>query len=680
MGLCYVAWLLLKLHVHLRTPEAMPKRALDEKNQEKLKRALNVRGASERAVGEIWNIIQPEESQISRGSLLRTVDENLSPWKAALTDVRFKDKNGSELFLPVVDLKACLDIFCSQSEAFRNVLTQALEKNGRLTPLLFCDEATAGNILSVDKLKKSCLFYMSWMEAWTFLKNPLMWLPVASVQSSCLQSLVGGTSGVMLEILKRLVSKKFESGVTLECGLQFKQSCKAYFLADYEAIRSVYGTKGSAGLRPCILCRNLLKARSGLVEYDNYFVELSASHGFKLSSDSELFEVCDRMRHCRTKAELEMMEKTAGVTYADGSLLFSEEERAKLPPSRIIHDFLHTYLANGIASWEIVLFISQLETRTNVTLETLQSVALQAGWRGTKSSGKTQGYLRNLFHRRMFGEDVYKGQGHQTAALLPILRYYVETMIEPSNQMPRDYIRSFRTVCNIVSFVRDILYGLHTVESPDMKHLDKLQRMHQEYYKVYQVDHKPKHHHRFHIPSQWFQCKVPVSCEALEDKHRVYKSGIGTRLCSTVRDHHSFSHGVLTRLLETCLTQLKKNGMRFWELLPPIKDAPFDDKIYFATFDLKTSKSCQLVGCQLTEGDIILWQFSGGIVCDWFWNEKNGIYARCQKLDFVGEKTWGTTWRVSSDRVIMHVSPAATPTIPTWYRFSQDGQTVTCLR
>ena len=145
----------------------MPKRALGEKDDEKLKRALNVRGASERAVGEIWNIIQPEEKQISRGSLLRAQDENLSQWRAAMTDVAFKTEDGSEQTLPIVDLKICLDIFCSKSDAFRHVLTQALETNGRLTPLLFCDEATAGNILSVDKLKKSCLFYMSWMEAWT---------------------------------------------------------------------------------------------------------------------------------------------------------------------------------------------------------------------------------------------------------------------------------------------------------------------------------------------------------------------------------------------------------------------------------------------------------------------------------------------------------------------------------
>ena len=569
----------------------MPKRALGEKDDDKLKRALNVRGASERAVGEIWNIIQPEEKQISRGSLLRAQDENLSPWRAAMTDVAFKDEDGSEQILPIVDLKVCLDIFCSKSDAFRHVLTRALETNGRLTPLLFCDEATAGNILSVDKIKKSCLFYMSWMEAWTYLKNPLMWLPIASVQSSCLQSLAGGTSAVMLEILKRLVSKKFESGVTLECGIQFKQSCKAYFLADYEAIRAVFSTKGSAGLRPCILCRNLLKARSGLVEHDSYFVELSASHGFKLSSDNEVFEVCDCMKTCRTKAELDRMQKTSGISYDAASLLFSEEERAKMPPSRIIHDFLHTYLANGVASWEIVLFISELETRTRVTLETLQTVVLQAGWKGTKSSGKTEGYLRNLFNRQMFGEDVYKGQGHQTAALLPILRYYVQTIIEPSNQMPAGCIRSFLAVCNIVSFVRDVLYGVHKVESRDMQHLGKLQRMHQEYYKVYEVEYKPKHHRRFHIPSQWFQCKVPVSCEALEDKHRVYKSGIGSRMRSTVRDFKTFSSGVLARLLQECLTQLQANGMPFWELLPPIQEAPFDDKIYFATMELKTSKS-----------------------------------------------------------------------------------------
>jgi len=32
-----------------------------------------------------------------------------------------------------------------------------------------------------------------------------------------------------------------------------------------------------------------------------------------------------------------------------------------------------------------------------------------------------------------------------------------------------------------------------------------------------------------------------------------------------------------------------------------------------------------------------LWQYCGGIICDWFWTERIGIYVRCQKLDFASQ-------------------------------------------
>lgn len=45
----------------------------------------------------------------------------------------------------------------------------------------------------------------------------------------------------------------------------------------------------------------------------------------------------------------------------------------------------------------------------------------------------------------------------------------------------------------------------------------------------------------------------------------------------------------------------------------------------------------------------------------------------------VEEKLWGTLWMVTQEIVCWHLSTTAVPTIPTWYRYTEDKQRVICL-
>lgn len=128
-----------------------------------------------------------------------------------------------------------------------------------------------------------------------------------------------------------------------------------------------------------------------------------------------------------------------------------------------------------------------------------------------------------------------------------------------------------------------------------MQHLAALQQKHQTLFAAaYGQQHKPKHHHRMHIPTQWLAAGVPVNCEPLESKHRLYKSGVADRQVGQVRNHESFSASVLCRLLQTSLDIVKKHGLPLWELLPPIKEASLDDKVLLATTSLQTSRRISL--------------------------------------------------------------------------------------
>ena len=89
------------------------------------------------------------------------------------------------------------------------------------------------------------------------------------------------------------------------------------------------------------------------------------------------------------------------------TLFFFSEQRNKLPPGRFCTGFMHTYLCNGVASWEIALWFESVTERANVTLDVLLECCLSAQWVANKHTRRTAGYLKSLFHPRLFGEGIF---------------------------------------------------------------------------------------------------------------------------------------------------------------------------------------------------------------------------------------------------------------------------------
>ncbi|CAK9092413.1 unnamed protein product [Durusdinium trenchii] len=235
---------------------------LESSDEDNLRKAVRVRGASERAVYEIWNIAQEgTDRTVARGTFQQTVQRGLEPWTSAMHHVKFACADGPDIELPIINLQLCLTKFCSESADFQRALTRALNCSPTLTPILYADEATAGNVLAVNKKRKANLYYMSWVELWHFLKNQSAWLPVTVVQSTALSQIVGGASKVMVEILKLIVSPQNEEGFALSDNLFFKRRTQAWCLGNYDALRSLLSLKGSAGIRPCVYCINVVPRR-----------------------------------------------------------------------------------------------------------------------------------------------------------------------------------------------------------------------------------------------------------------------------------------------------------------------------------------------------------------------------------------------------------------------------------
>ena len=133
------------------------KRRIDATTQDKIMQGLQVPGASERAVNDLWNIWHDDGDRIASSQFKRLVGDKLEGWRTAAKQIVFDRFDGTKVTLPLMRLRPCLEKMTAESTAFTRALERALAQNEFLTPVFYSDECTAGNVLSAEKAKKAVL-------------------------------------------------------------------------------------------------------------------------------------------------------------------------------------------------------------------------------------------------------------------------------------------------------------------------------------------------------------------------------------------------------------------------------------------------------------------------------------------------------------------------------------------
>lgn len=74
----------------------------------------------------------------------------------------FETWEGTTQHIPIVDIKAALYKWVGESKPFAAMMQKALNVRSILSPIIYADEATAGNVLSADKGRKgiSILYFI----------------------------------------------------------------------------------------------------------------------------------------------------------------------------------------------------------------------------------------------------------------------------------------------------------------------------------------------------------------------------------------------------------------------------------------------------------------------------------------------------------------------------------------
>lgn len=487
-------------------------------------------GVPEKSILDVVNSLRDQEP-LPATTFKRHVKEVLSTEVSLFRLHHLPSKEDGQVPVVIADIPSMVSHF-SQNERYKQILTMALDasRNGVLEAILYHDDIQGGNILAPSLGKKATLCYMSFMSLpKKYLLSPFAWMLVGLLTHFDLQRIDGGLSAYTALVCEQFLTTPCKAGFTLP-GLNGR-GCKihlSWFTADFDAIRTTFLSRGSAGLRPCLNCANVVKKDAQL--NDHLFVEIAAATLDKCVPvrDNDFLNQCDRLQNLvnagSTKKEIENLAFRLGLHYNKNGLLWNKDVRVLLPPSKVIPDTLHSYMANGIASQEIMLVWGQataLGLERSAVFEVLHVLELHRN----SVDHRTLTWQKNLFAEKKMKGDLYGGPGWECELMVPLL-FFLRSRLLKSFESLRPALASFHLLQLCCREVR-LHLRFHMSKT---KLLDLQDRHHKAFLEAHSSDaFRPKHHHRLHIP------QGPIlSVAAMETKHREFKKNLCDRLQSLV--------------------------------------------------------------------------------------------------------------------------------------------------
>lgn len=404
-------------------------------------------------------------------------------------------------------------------------------------------------------------------------------------------------------------------------ALWYRQKASALFISDLDALRGTYGLKGSSGIKPCLWCQNILKKNSSL--QDDRFREIHEhdSSKFEIATNESLWAMCDhlqeRMPHMNQETR-GRMEKSMGVTYIPGSILFDHSVRSKLQPSDVCLDSMHNYFSNGVCSYELGQFWDAVVKETPLTLDSLFQACREAQWQGPRVSKHGAAcYMKSLWSEKMWSPEQFKGQAEQCESIMPLMRWYAEMFLSHVASLHKK-LESLRALSDIVQEFRKQTYMWRPIDQKDCQELEKLQSLHQQKFCLAYGNSacKPKHHHRFHIGSSWLRLGVALCCKPMESKHKCYKRGVAERFQNKVEK--GFAEALLPRILHTQAESMPTHwpdGVQAIRLLRPWKNAPLNIQSAYPCWpSCKVASGVKIFNSCAKPGDVLFFNDIGGIL------------------------------------------------------------------
>lgn len=422
---------------------------------------------------------------------------------------------------------AYLHRLSSISPAFASMMEDCVTKDPA-TPLrliLYIDEINPGNPLRPGGGRNTQAIYWAFADwpAWA-LQRSGVWLLFGVVRSSLVAELQAGVSQLMRQVLNvffHATGHSFARGCVMRSpqGGFLLRASFAGFLCDEKAHKEILQTKGAAGTKPCVSCKNVVQFLDLPPDGSGYLQGVSCVDYRKLDyhTNDDWFVMADKLEQDKptlSKAAFARLEQAMGLSYNPHGLLWDRHLRTIIRPvDNCIRDWMHTMVSGGVAGTEMSLLLQALR-REGVKYEHVQEYA--ANFHLPHSHGKLD---VSCFSDNRISEDQLRSFASEQLCMIPILFCFLVDVVKPMGMLQR-HIECFTLLRSIIGI---LTLGPHEA----MHHIGALKTSIVEHGRLFRALYpshtKPKFHHALHLHDGMSFIGACLGCFVTERKHRTVK-------------------------------------------------------------------------------------------------------------------------------------------------------------
>ena len=504
------------------------------------------------------------------------------------TTLKVDTESGAQLDFHVVKLPEVLSWFCETNPDFGQMLMKCLRGNEAASVYLYCDEVTPGAVLAPLNTRKSYLWYLAFDLFGYFLHHVASWTCVAIMTHDHVDVVRGGLSAAV----RALVHHLFDSSTELvKIGEQtwLLKLCLHKLTGDADAMRAIFSSMGSGGVRPCVKCTNCIH-KTGRVPPGYVTIAESNAALFKPMQDEVLWKIVDYLKSVaempRSKTLLDKAETTHGLHWDPAGLLADVTLRGTVRPSHGTGDSMHILYSNGVAALELGLFLDACWAE-DITLGNVRAFAKL--WEANNT-------VLQAIHDSKFTRATFKGSASECKSLIPLFSEFARSGVNKPSLTA--YVTS---MCALGDVCRELhlLKCKRDTAAPDVTRLARLLQLHLDAFKsAYGVEHvKPKHHQAQHLPQEIKEVKRVMDCWTAERRNKIWKLYVAPHCTPAGLEKHSLAKLLL----------MQRDAVREMQFKEQYMDQPTQSDntaLQYGWPEAYLAQSCWRKGQAFSVGDI----------------------------------------------------------------------------
>ena len=343
--------------------------------------AMSSRDAKLRRLEEIKTKV-PQVSAAALAGLLQEIDDHGAPdlhqrkhvrectekalnchnsYGSLVSDCILQGKDNKPVKLLLVNFSHCCKLWLAK-EVLSKSCCRLQSSSTQLPLFVYADEVNPGNPLAPDPTRKLWLIYLSFQKFGpAALSQEEAWLPVACQRTEAVNSLAGGISrltGLVLEnIFCHEAYDPMDTGILLkgpnigQIRLKFDLGA---FVADGGAHKYLFSVKGDGGIRPCILCKNIISAATTDLDDEDAILTSDVFQECDLQFTTEndwrrtLLRLLEK-QDALNAFDFDCWQKACGITFNPHAMIFNHKlVHIVKPISQWMHDWMHGLLVKGV--------------------------------------------------------------------------------------------------------------------------------------------------------------------------------------------------------------------------------------------------------------------------------------------------------------------------------------------